>query len=155
MSIPTREDINVYDSLDERVACQNFLGKNLDEAEALFRENSLYYQEGLMWMGPVAFRYYLTAIIRYIESDACRGDSMLIFAFVSLLEFKLQYDREELPPVALQLASACDFILEHYGRYAFSPDDLALLSDEYRDVRGRIVEVRDAILRLSQLPERT
>jgi hypothetical protein len=62
---PSREEINVYDSLDERSACRNFLGKTLDQAEALFRESSLYYQEGLMWMGPVAFRYYIQAAINY------------------------------------------------------------------------------------------
>ena len=80
---------------------------------------------------------------------------MLIFAFVSLLEFKLQFDREDLPPVARQLAIAGDFILKHYDRYDFTPDDFALLSDEYRDVRGRIIVVRDAISRLSHPPERT
>jgi len=40
MPIPSREDINVYGSLDERVACEHFLGKNLDEAEALFSRTS-------------------------------------------------------------------------------------------------------------------
>ena len=53
--IPTANDINVHGSLDEEVACDHFLGKTLDEAEALFRANSLYYQEDLMWMGPRAF----------------------------------------------------------------------------------------------------
>jgi hypothetical protein len=58
MRPPTREEINVYDSLDERVAVERFLGKNLEEAEALFGENLCRYTEDLMWMGPVAFRYY-------------------------------------------------------------------------------------------------
>lgn len=40
-TLPTCREINVYDSLDERSACEHFLGKTLEEAEALFRENSL------------------------------------------------------------------------------------------------------------------
>ena len=51
MSLPTHQDINAFDSLDEQTACKHFLGKSLTEAEALFAENSLYYQEDLMFMG--------------------------------------------------------------------------------------------------------
>jgi hypothetical protein len=43
MALPTRDDINVHDSLDERSACEHFFGKTLEGAETLFRENSLYY----------------------------------------------------------------------------------------------------------------
>lgn len=45
MSLPTRQDINVNDSLDERTAYKHFLSKSLTEADALFAENSAYYQE--------------------------------------------------------------------------------------------------------------
>ena len=76
MKLPTAKEINPCDeNLDGRVACKMFLGRSLDEAEALFRENSCYYQEGLMWMGPVAFRFYVTAAIWYIKSAAAAGDS--------------------------------------------------------------------------------
>ena len=37
MTLPTRQEINPYDDLDGRVACEHFLGKSLNEAEALFR----------------------------------------------------------------------------------------------------------------------
>ncbi len=37
MTVPTRGEINPYDDLDGRVACDHFHGKNLDEAEALIR----------------------------------------------------------------------------------------------------------------------
>ena len=39
--LPTAEEINVFDSLDERHAVEVFLGKDLEQAEALFRENFL------------------------------------------------------------------------------------------------------------------
>lgn len=36
---PTEQEINVFDSLDERCAVRSFLGKDADQAQALFREN--------------------------------------------------------------------------------------------------------------------
>jgi hypothetical protein len=59
MSLPTAREINpIPEDLDGRCAERHFLGKTLDEAEALFRENSLCYQEDLMFMGVSAFRFY-------------------------------------------------------------------------------------------------
>ena len=108
MTLPTRAEINVYDSLDERYACDHFLGKTLEEAQALFANNALVYQEDLMFMGPVAFRFYVEAAIRYIE--ATRDDSM-VSAFAGVLEHRLEFERAELTPVAPQLAAICRFIL--------------------------------------------
>lgn len=61
VTLPTAEELNPYDDLDGRVACRHFLGKSLAEAEALFRENEIYYQEDLMWMGAKAFCFYVQA----------------------------------------------------------------------------------------------
>ena len=130
MTLPTAKEIDPYDSLDGRAACKNFHGKNLDEAEALFRENSLHYQEDLMWMGPVAFRFYVTAAIRYIQSEAAIGDSDIINCFAGLLEFRLEHESAELAPVARQLAAICGYIVEHYERFDLQPEI-------YGDVRGR------------------
>ena len=74
-SLPTLADINVHDSLDERSAVEHFFGQDLLQAEVLFRENFLYYQEDLMWMGPRAFCFYVDAAIAYLLSPAASGDS--------------------------------------------------------------------------------
>ncbi len=66
----------------------------------LFRENSARYQEDLMWMGPVAFRYYVEAAIRYIQSDCAANDSGMIDCFAGLLEFRLQHEAKQLVPIA-------------------------------------------------------
>ena len=52
-TLPGKEDINIYDSLDERSAVRNFHGKTLEEIYArLFGEyESL--QEDLAFMGPL------------------------------------------------------------------------------------------------------
>ena len=130
MRLPTRQDINVHDSLDERTACEHFLGKSLTEAEALFREASITYQEDLMFMGASAFRYYVQAVVSYIQSEAAAGDSAIISCFASILEHRLEYEAEELRPVAERLVSICGYILEHYDRFNLTPEI-------YGDVRPR------------------
>jgi hypothetical protein len=124
MTLPSRQDINVYDSLDERSACEHFLGKSLDEAEALFRENWLYYQEDLMFMGISAFRFYVQAAIRFIQSDAAAGDSDIVSCFAMILEHRLEYESAELVPIADQFASICGYILEQRERFDFTPETL-------------------------------
>jgi hypothetical protein len=71
MQLPTAREINpVPTDLDGKCAERHFLGKTLQQAEALFREASILYQEDLMFMGPIAFRFYVQAAISYIQSDA-------------------------------------------------------------------------------------
>ena len=89
MTLPTRQEINVHDSLDEQSACEHFLGKTLEEAEALFRDNSLYYQEDLMFMGPIGFRFYVPALVNYIRSNAATGDADIINCFADCLSIAL------------------------------------------------------------------
>lgn len=143
MQLPTAKEINPHGKLylDGRVACKHFLGKNLDEAEALFRENSIYYQGDLMWMGPVAFRYYVMAAIQYIRSAAAAGDSDMINCFAGFLEFRIGQEPEELAPIADRLASACNYIVEQYNRFDLRPEI-------YGDVRARLVVLGLAFSRL-------
>jgi hypothetical protein len=131
MPIPAADEINVYNTLDERSACEHFLGKNLEEAELLFRENSPYYQEDLMWMGPAAFRYYVEAAIRYIQSDNAENDSEMIDSFAGILEFRLRNESNELLPVAERLAIACTYVLESWNRFDISSAIYGDLSSRY------------------------
>lgn len=140
MTIPTCQDINVHDSLDERSACEHFLGKSLQEAEALFRENSLYYQEDLMFMGPSAFRFYAQAAINYIQSDAASGDSAIISCFAGILEHRLEYEAEKLRPVAKHLAAVCGYVVEHYDRFDLTPEI-------FGDLRPRLQALQQKFLR--------
>jgi hypothetical protein len=130
MNLPTREEINIHDSLDERHAAKMFYGKTLEQAEVLFRENFLFYQEDLMWMGVTAFRFYVRAAIRYTRSPESQGDSDAINCFVGLLDFRLEKEHKELRPVAQALADACRYIVAHYDR--FDVDD-----EIYGDLRPR------------------
>lgn len=117
MSLPTKEEINVHNSLDERKACEHFLGKTLEEAKTMFHEMPLNYQEDLMWMGPVAFRFYVPAYIHYLQSPKSTGDSDSVNCFISLLEFLLECGRDNLQPIAPVLKDACVRILTDFDRY--------------------------------------
>jgi hypothetical protein len=136
MSIPTREQINPYDDLDGREACDHFLGKSLEQAEALFRENGDYYGGNLMWMGPVAFRFYVQAAIWHIKNESEPRRLEIIPAFVSALEHRLEFEQAELVPIAAKLAEVCSYILEHY-------DVLGDLPGTEKETRG----LRDAVRR--------
>lgn len=142
--LPTALEINpIPEDLDGRIAQEHFLGKTLEEAEALFRDNSLYYQEDLMFMGLVAFRFYVQAAIRYIRSDQANGDSDIVSAFASILEHRLKYDGTELVPVAPLLAEACGDVLEHYDRFDLIPEI-------YGDLRPRYQGLQQACLQLQE-----
>src|SRR3990172_6119818 len=143
--LPTRKEINVNNDLDGRDACEHFFGKNLEEAEALFRALAEYYQGDLMWMGPVAFRYYVQAFIRYLRSDASSNESDAVNGFAGTLEFRLEYEPKELVPVASELAAACDYILQHWDRFDITPI--------YGDLRGRFSALQEAFTRLAENSE--
>ena len=106
-TIPTIDDINFYGSLDEQAAVEHFLGKNLLEAEELFRDNSRCYMEDLMWMGGPGFCYYVKAAICYIKSESAIGDSDAILCFEGSIGFQLEYYPNKIKPVADLLAEAC------------------------------------------------
>ena len=144
-ALPTRDDINVFDSLDERCACEHFLGKNLDEAEALFRSGFSYYGEDLMWMGPRAFRYYVQAAIRYLRSEHAVGDSDAVDSIATTFEFRLDDESDELRPVAAKLAETCRYVFDNFA--TFDCDESI-----YGDLRGQYATLHDAFEQLAREP---
>jgi len=134
MKLPTREEINVYNSLDEHSACNNFLGKSLAEVEALLREGYIYPIMDLMWVGPVAFQFYVFAAIKYIQSSEAENDADVINCFLGLLEFRFEYEQESLKPIAEELVKACRFIVEHYGQFEIYPEIYGELRPRYEQL---------------------
>lgn len=143
MSLPTRREICPYDDLDGRVACEHYLGKSLHEAVALFREQPSYYEGDLLWMGPVAFRYYVRAAIQFIRGlDAGHLQGEFIPGFAGTLRLRLQQEAQEMAPVATELAGICGYIVEHWARFGVDPQF-------YGDVRARYAALQQAFLQLS------
>jgi hypothetical protein len=131
MKLPTARELNpVPEDLDGQCAEEHFLGKSVEEAEALFRENSLHYYEDLLWMGMSGFRFYVPALINYIQCEEATGNSDIVSCFAGLLENRLRREPAEFVPVAELLASTCAWIVEHYDRFDVDPDI-------YGDVRSR------------------
>lgn len=130
--IPTESQISVYDSLDEQWAVKHFLGKSLEEAEALFRQNFLYYQEALMWMGPVAFAYYVKAAIRYLLGDDSDGDADAANTFHGLIRFRLDLEPESIRPVRPLLHSALIGIISKFDRFGCEPGIYGNLPNAYK-----------------------
>ena len=139
MNIPTRKEINVHDTLDERVACEHFLGKDLNEAEGLFRKSAMTYQEDLMWMGPRAFRYYVHSALNYLQSECAAGDWEMVLFFAGILEFWLENYKDEVAPVTTSLAQGCDFIVEHWDRFDVTADS---------DLKCRYIALQQSFLRM-------
>jgi hypothetical protein len=121
--LPSQSEINVHGSLDERRACKNFLGKTLDDAEQLFRENSLFFQEDLKWMGPIAFCFYIEAAIAYVKSESFEGDADIISCLASTLELRLASNASELRNSAKVLEDFCDHVLNNWERYKIDPNE--------------------------------
>jgi hypothetical protein len=87
MKIPDEEDWrNDYGDLDVAGARRNFFGINLEQAEQLFRNNALCYQEDIVFMPFTCFRYYIEAYVSYLLSDASKGDSDGASCFFGLIE---------------------------------------------------------------------
>lgn len=66
-----------------------------------------------MFIGVSAFRFYVRALINYIQSDQAHGDSTIISFFASILNYRLVLETDNSVEVAPQLASVCRYIIEH------------------------------------------
>lgn len=101
MTIPTARDINPFpQNLDGQYAESHFLGRTVDEVFDLFCERpgsfEQTYEEDLLFMGVVAFKYYVPAAIRYANSDARRYDCQTARILLGLLSHRWHDEREQL-----------------------------------------------------------
>ncbi len=141
--LPSERDISVFDSLDELHAVKVFLGKDLEQAESLFRENFIYYQEDLLFMGPKAFRFYVVAAINYLLSEHSSGNTDAASTFCSIIQHRLEHEPEAVAPASTIIRDGIAGILTNFDRFGFGDQDMVYI---YGDVEGRY---RDLLLRLA------
>ncbi|MCK7595626.1 hypothetical protein [Pseudomarimonas salicorniae] len=138
MGVPAAEEINIHDSLDERVAMEMFQGKSLSEAFEMFRENSMLCAEALCHMGPRARLYYADAFLNYVVSDASLGDvcaaSSLPMVADAVIDSGVDYAN-----IQGRLLEALERVHSQFARYA--PDRMT--QRIYHQVPG---EARKVIL---------
>jgi hypothetical protein len=120
MHSPKEDEINVYGTLDERTALDHFLGKSIEQAEQLFIENSMLYQEDLMWMGPKAFYFYLDSVLRYLQNPLSNGDDDFVVALVSTFEFRR--DEEMLDITETKVQTIVGYLLSNYSKFELTLD---------------------------------
>jgi hypothetical protein len=138
MRLPTYEEINVYNSLDEITACKRFLNVTLSQAEQLCRESSLDFAQDLMWIGPIAFQFYLPAAINYVESDYAIGDSDIINCLSSVLEYR--WAEPEFLAAAGDVTRLLDYVATHFEKFEVDAGIYGDLLGTYEKLCRRIQE---------------
>jgi len=136
MTPPAANEINVFNSLDEIAAAEHFQGKTVEEAELLFREDSGFYQEDLMWMGPVAFNYYLESAIRYLESAYAKDDDHFISCLYEIVQFRRNEDMFSL--AAGTVGRMLDYVINNYTKFNVSEDIYGDLLTAYKELRDQL-----------------
>jgi hypothetical protein len=136
--LPTEKDINVFNSFDERDAVKHFLGKDLEQATSLFQENFLYYQEDLMWMGPIAFCFYVRAARKYLLSEDSDNDAEAVNTFCGLIEFRLKYDASEIAAAKAIICEGIRLILERFDRYGCAREIYGDVAKRYHALLSRL-----------------
>ncbi len=137
-ALPNAKEINVHDSLDEQWAEKNFLGKDLEKAKQLFRENPLHYLDDLMWMGPKAFCRFLPAAIDYLICPDSIGDADAVNSFLDILEFRLKHDGPAIAPSKPNIRAAILAILERWECYDCNPEIYGDLPARYRTLLPKL-----------------
>lgn len=135
MELPAYHDFvpGPGETLDERRAVQNFLGKSLEQASALFFENALLYDEDLMWMGGKAFAFYLPAVLPYLRSAESEDDPDFVSSLLGTLQFRWKYDR---PSVELAKEAALEVIrtcLQDLPKFDTAPEIYRRLPERLRE----------------------
>lgn len=133
-ALPTKEEINpIPDDLDGQTAVDDFLGKSLEEAEEMFRENSGHSWESLCYIGPVAFRFYVPAAIKYLHDELSNTNPPTVSWFIYVIESWLDYHPHELKPVASALSRLFEQYLAQYLRFDEHDAIAAWAVEHFRD----------------------
>jgi hypothetical protein len=100
LRIPSRPEWGKNDprDLEAEWALEQFLGKNLGDAEDLFARNALYYGEALYSMPPVPLNFYSRALASYLTSERARDDADGASSFLDTLAWILENHPQDLEP---------------------------------------------------------
>ncbi len=114
---PTVREINPIPSdLDGQCAERHFLGKTIADATAMFEQDFEIYQEDLLFMGPIAFRYYLPAAMRYAESPQAKYDCYVADTMLMLIGARWRQDAADLASIRDAMASFVERLQQRIPR---------------------------------------
>jgi len=138
MDLPTATDINVCDSLDERLAVKVFLGKTIPEAEDIFHDNSMSASEALIHMGPKASLYYLQALVNYLASPRSQGNEWAAQALPHVVELLME-SGVQFGSLRDDIVNALTRIHAQFPRYAPDRTTQRIYRNVPKDARRMIV----------------
>ena len=98
MTLPILKDISPTKGLqlDEKIALDNFLGKNQEQASKLFFKNALYYSDDLIFMGGKGFAFYFPALLPYIQSVDSNLNSDVVDVLIVIIEARIDRDLDSI-----------------------------------------------------------
>lgn len=140
MTLPTKDEFNPHNSVDEIAACEHFLGKTLEQAEEMFRADSMRYQEDLMWMGPRAFCFYLRAAFNYVQSDASTGDDSFIDALYNIFVFRSDEDGFAL--ALSDVHNIVGYVMHNYQKFKVNNTIYGDLFAKYQELAEKLKDKR-------------
>lgn len=138
--MPSKSSWGVIDknNLDAECAFRQFAGKSLEEAEELFRDNALHYQEDLLSMPSIAFNYYAPVFAKYVLSNDAKGDSDGASSFLHMVIELLQANRSLAAEETEQtLLAAAEIVVL---RQAFYDADIDIYGD-FSDLYEQIIQL--------------
>lgn len=138
MNLPTKSDINVYNSPDENTAIKHYYNKTLEEIEALYQEYGLTYCQDLMWMGPTAFSFYLQAVIRYLQSDNASGDADVINCLAAVIEYRCQ--EKEFSMAVNRVHTIIDYVINNYKKFEVDSSIYGDLLEKYKQLQRYLTD---------------
>lgn len=134
--LPSLEDISPTKGLDldEKCAIEHFLGKSIDEASLLFKDNALYYENDLMHMGGKAFAFYLPSLKPYLESSESDLDSDIVNSVLVTIRSRLEFDGESICLAKTSISDLLIYCLDNYPKFQVDVDIYGDLESELRRV---------------------
>jgi len=144
IKVPSKSEYGVIerDNLDAECAFNQFVGKLLDDAQGMFRENALYYQEDVILMPSIVFNCYAPVFAIYILSDNAETDSDGASSFLHMIIELLQENRLFASSKTVSLLLDTANIVSN--RQNFYDADIDIYSD-FSELYNKIVELEARI----------
>jgi len=123
--------------LDANWAYKQFFGKSFSEAERMFQENALYYQEDLQSMPEIPFNFYVQALEKYIVSERAKDDSDGASSFLAMVAWMLKTQQGIISKENRnKLISASAYITNNQSFYDADIDIYGKFEDRLKEINN-------------------
>jgi hypothetical protein len=99
-----------------------------------------YYIADFMWMGPVAFRFYLPAAHAYFASEKSNGDASSVDSIIGILAHRIVGECEDILPARSEAMSLLDTLIKRYPAFDVAEEIWGDLRTKAIDLRRRFSE---------------